>query len=1037
MVNSPEFYKLYRKTYLKYKEIYGEKVCVFLLKGHFWEFYGTQDPITQEYEDTVKEITDLMGVKVTVYPNGAPNSKHGLFAGVPIMTLDKWGGRLTNMGWTVVVIEEIRDSKGAVSKREVTKILSPGTHIESAESSESFFLGSIWLSANSAESGKSPFFGAAAADLTTGQIYIYEGCTTGRPEAWYADDLRHFFQVYRPRELLVFWDGPLSFEPSQDMLKSYTYSVHSPIHLRTEKPSYLLSAFAREEFMKNLFSPKTSLPFRTWLGIQQTSSFSELALCRLLEFSEDHAPSLAKSLQKPHVWHPDTHLRIVNNALQQLNFISQDTIHVQQSVISLFSKPYTPMGKRTLSQRLCTPLANPHKILERLQQTQYLINLPTNLQKKLSDSLQSMHDLPRLHRAITRGNIDSEDILRLIQTYEAIALQETIFTIKDTPFEFSLIPNLVKDCIQTFDSIFDRERCMKKKDVPANFGTLQTCYGQRTSEVEAQIEELIQSANSWVASLSEKLNTSLEFKDITSETQPFMIQITNTQKKSIQTVLSGNKTDSLLSKITIKSLTSNARIEHSALDQFQEKLDSLQQSLKRIHTEELQKACLEYFEKTEHSWLSLETWVSEIDCTFAISKTATERGFIKPTIQIEGSSFVSIKGLRHPLIEAQKTRSQLVTHDVSLGSNAEQGWLLYGMNASGKSSLMKAIGIAVLLAQSGSYVPALSMEFHPFQSLATRILNQDNLWAGLSSFAVEMSELREIFSIADAHTLVLGDELCSGTESVSATAIVAAGIEWLMKANTKFVLATHLHDLMEIVPKEKNEKLGVYHLRVEYDRAKDRLFYYRDLHKGPGTTLYGLEVAKALHLPHDLLESAYSFRRKLLGSMSIGESSSSAWNSELKLQKCEVCGCASTDFLEVHHISERHNAIGGRNSDGTGLNDLRNLIIVCRTCHDKHHANKIQIGQVIDTSYGQERVVSTSETIINLSDEDSISESLTAKPHVAKKKSKWSESELEEMRKVISCNAGLSWKLMKHKMEPIGISITEKELKALRAKNLI
>jgi DNA mismatch repair protein MutS len=129
------------------------------------------------------------------------------------------------------------------------------------------------------------------------------------------------------------------------------------------------------------------------------------------------------------------------------------------------------------------------------------------------------------------------------------------------------------------------------------------------------------------------------------------------------------------------------------------------------------------------------------------------------------------------------------------------------------------------------------MMLRPFKKLATRILNQDNLWAGLSSFAVEMSELREILAVADDQTLVLGDELCAGTESISGTAIVAAGIQHLYKAGSRFVLATHLHDLMKLPKVTSLPCLKIWHLHVEYNPIKDLLIYHRTLREGPGSTI--------------------------------------------------------------------------------------------------------------------------------------------------------------------------------------------------------
>jgi DNA mismatch repair protein MutS len=182
-----------------------------------------------------------------------------------------------------------------------------------------------------------------------------------------------------------------------------------------------------------------------------------------------------------------------------------------------------------------------------------------------------------------------------------------------------------------------------------------------------------------------------------------------------------------------------------------------------------------------------------MDVGLTLAKVAVELGYVKPTL-IEGDEgSLQIKGLRHPLLELQDRKVQYVQHDISLGcsNDGNQGWLLYGLNASGKSSLMRATGLAVLLAQAGSFVPAQSMTLCPFSSLHTRIINTDNLWMGLSSFAVEMSEMRDIFQSAGPKSLVLGDELCSGTETTSATALVAAGLNGLLKRGARFLFASH------------------------------------------------------------------------------------------------------------------------------------------------------------------------------------------------------------------------------------------------------
>jgi DNA mismatch repair protein MutS len=298
---------------------------------------------------------------------------------------------------------------------------------------------------------------------------------------------------------------------------------------------------------------------------------------------------------------------------------------------------------------------------------------------------------------------------------------------------------------------------------------------------------------------------------------------------------------------------------------------------------------------------------------------------------------VDVTGLRHPILE-RLTKVPYVSHSLALKSGKEStvGVLLYGMNASGKSSLMKALGLCVLLAQAGFPVPATGMRLAPFTAIFTRILGNDNLWAGLSSFAVEMTEFREILQFADERSLVLGDELCSGTESLSATALVAAGIETLAGRGTKFVFATHLHELATLIP----SGIKAMHLKVHYDAATDQLIYDRRLEPGSGSALYGLEVCRALDLPVAYLDRATTIRKQLAGWVAPHRSTYSA---DCVVDRCAVCGSECKD-LEVHHI--QHQADGGDNKSS-------NLVCLCTKCHDDHHGGRLVIEGWKETATGR------------------------------------------------------------------------------------
>lgn len=1027
MVHSHAFYEQYQTTFTKYTELYGTQVCVFLQKGSFYEIYGQEDPKTNIQLNTGKQVLDMLQLVCHTYPDDAPNGMTGHYGGVPISHLDKWAGKLTSQGWAVVVIDEQKNAAGKVIKRDVSQVLSPGTHLASAESAQSFWFAAIWLEADLASSA-APKFGCATADLTTGQVFLYEGETTGTADCWHADSIRHFFQVYPPRECVLFTN--LSF-PDTESLRRTFYIPSAPIHIRPCTIGTLTKSFVREQYMQSIFQPQTALPIRTWLHLPSDgSSRHELALTCLLRFAEDHAPSLASCLQAPSVWHPTHHVQIINNALTQLNCIGSTPD--QPSLLDCFLPPSTAMGKRALRQRICTPITDSQQLQIRQEECKWCMETPT-AQECLA-CLTCMYDIPRLHRAIVQGRFAAADCIQLVQSYEAAKQLWTCTA--SSPFQTNpIILQSITTCLAEFHKLFDREKACRAIESSDEWGFLQSSVGIQSAKSEGQIASIKQSANQWLQTLCITIlgkEDAVSFKQ--TEKLVFCAATTKSVARMIELETKTLAPTHPYKQTQCKVLTSSAKVEHPSLDQFQQQYDSATATLARHKSIELQAACITFIRQTRDLWQSIEDWVTNFDCAMSFARTSLAQGWIQPTIvpwlDCTEASFLDIQNLRHPLIENQKRQSKYVTHTVQLGTpGAGNGWLVYGMNASGKSSLMKAIGIAVCLAQVGCFVPATAMTIRPFQRLATRILNQDNLWAGLSSFAVEMSELRDIVQVADHQTLVLGDELCAGTESISGTAIVAAGIEHFHKANTRFILATHLHDLMKLPSITNLPALRIYHLHVEHDKVSGKLIYHRTLRPGAGSTLYGLEVAKALHLPTDMIERAYTMRRALLGEDSIVDAKESSWNSNIIRQACTSCGKQTSHTLEVHHIQERaHATKQKRNENGTALNHVRNLVVLCEECHDAHHAGTLHIGPIEDTSEGPVRSIQRLAEYAYVPKESV----------KLKRKGLWSDEQLEAIQKTRTQHPSLHVKLLAFQIQrEHEIQITDAQLKLLLKSGLI
>jgi DNA mismatch repair protein MutS len=210
----------------------------------------------------------------------------------------------------------------------------------------------------------------------------------------------------------------------------------------------------------------------------------------------------------------------------------------------------------------------------------------------------------------------------------------------------------------------------------------------------------------------------------------------------------------------------------------------------------------------------------------------------------------------------------------------------------------------------------------------------------LSTFAVEMYELRTILRLADENSLILGDELCSGTEIISAISIFVSGICKLSVKKSSYMFATHLHEITKYEEITGIPSLKLKHMEVVYDKEHDVLVYHRKLKDGPGNSLYGLEVCKSLSLPIDFLEMANEIRMKYNPDTgSILSLKTSHYNSKKVVGLCEKCGINMSK--EVHHLTHQSQ------SDEDGFihihgykvhkNNLANLMSLCEKCHNDFH----------------------------------------------------------------------------------------------------
>jgi DNA mismatch repair protein MutS len=942
-----------------------------MLVGGFYELYDVIDPTTGEPKTSMKRAVEILGIQLKL-KKGDAAGQDGLFAGFPKDSLMKYVALLTRENWTVAVLDQV-DVVGKQRKdRTLARIYSPGT---TEGGNDAVFLGGIWFQE---VLGEAPIFSAAAVDLTTGCMTTYSGRATGKQDSWTTDDLVHFFQVHSPKELVVWWDGAAVAMPSELIVRKATGSNSALIHRRAAKA---LSPLQSESLLRQAFRLKTMLPIATILKAPMNSPQVQ-AVVALLGFVQDHYMSAVDSVHVPKEWLPESAVFLGNHALTQLNMIAQ---RPEDSVLGLYLKTATPFGRRAMRERILYPICDPVTLELRYKQVEWA--LTTDMQP----ILRQIEDLPRLHHRIRLATTTAADVLLLDKSYERIGALSDLAHGSPLGLSPEMGPYL-----SAFHSVFSVEKAhVASEDA--------FCFQNTVAPGVTAIEEEIAAASKAMTDTLEKAiqdlgltpgSLRLDFKEAS-------VMVTGT--KTVMALVAKAVTKGAGLQIINRKASSS--LEIPALTALFHKILGLRNKLSVAVKEALPGLCDLL---TAHSDIltSVEGWVSTADITATVARVSEANGFCRPSLITGPSASIDIVGLAHPLIENQQTQLEYVRHNVRLDPDTG-GWLVYGMNASGKSSLMKAVGIATLLAQAGCYVPATSLRFTPFRAIFTRILNKDDLWAGLSSFAVEMTELNEILRRADKYSLVLGDEVCSGTESDSATALVGAALQWLSEKGAKYIFATHLHGLHSLPIVQALTALKVWHLRVKRDPATDRLIYERTLQPGAGSSLYGLEVAKAMGLPLAFLDTAHRLRKELTGVAAAEDAPVSRWNTAIQRVACEICGAETA--LEVHHVQQRSEAVRTRLPDGSSMNSTRNLAVVCDACHDAHHAGLIEIGPVQQTSEGPVRSVITTNQSPAASD-----------------------GVVEHIERILRERPNAPLKRLVYDLEREGIKISEQRLRSMR-----
>jgi DNA mismatch repair protein MutS len=310
----------------------------------------------------------------------------------------------------------------------------------------------------------------------------------------------------------------------------------------------------------------------------------------------------------------------------------------------------------------------------------------------------------------------------------------------------------------------------------------------------------------------------------------------------------------------------NLKIVSNNINKKSDKLILLKEKIKNVVKDYFLKTLNSFDNEYSDCLKECSKIIALIDVMISNIQCAILYKYNKPVIinNDNNHSYFKGDGVRHAIIERLDNSGIYIGNDVYLNNEDNLGFLLYGVNGVGKSSLGKAVGLVIIMAQMGMYVPCDSLEFYPYSKLFTRINGDDNIFKGMSSFVLEMNELKSILKYADSNSIILGDEICKGTEEISALSIISSCIQHFSKNKINFIMATHFHKLSELECIKSLNNIKYKYLSIEYDEFNDMIIYGRKLCDGVGSNLYGLEIAKYILKNDDFINNAMKIRKEIL-----------------------------------------------------------------------------------------------------------------------------------------------------------------------------
>lgn len=789
--------------YIATKKEYSDCILFYRL-GDFYEIF---------FDDALTASKEL---ELTLTGKACGLEERAPMCGVPFHAVDSYLNKLVSRGYKVAICEQMEDPKLAkgIVKREVTRIVTPGTNLnmQSLEESKNNYLMSIFYSPDN--------IGISVADVTTGDYYLTE-----------VESLRAVMDEigkYAPTEIIC--NNAFEFSGADlDEIRNRLNIFINPVDNR----------YFDEDSCKRLLMKHFKVSSLIGLGIDDFPN-GIVASGALLQYLVDMQKSDISNITHIYPYLTSKYMLLDGSTRRNLELV--ETMRDKQkrgTLLWVLDKTKTAMGARTLRSFIEQPLIDKEEILLRQNAVEKLVkNVVTR--EEIREYLNPVYDLERLMSKIVFKTANPRDLLAFRNSIKMIpAIITALQDIAGDPGIDKIFGDL--DPLTDIHDLIDKAIVEEPPLAIKESGIIKDGF-------DADIDHFREAGTNgkqWLAQMEEEEKEKTGIKNLRikySNVFGYSFEVTNSFKDKVpdyfirkQTLTNCERyTTPQLKELEDTILNAQDKLNNLEYDMFCKIRDSIALEIDRIQT-------------TAKAIALLDVYAS-------LAYVAERNHYIKPSLNDKGQ--INIKNGRHPVVERMlDTADMFISNDTYLDNKKHCISIITGPNMAGKSTYMRQTALIVLMCQIGSFVPADKADMCVVDRIFTRVGASDDLGSGQSTFMVEMNEVANILRNATPDSLLILDEIGRGTSTYDGLAIAWAVTEHISNRKilgAKTLFATHYHELTELEGKMDN----VNNYCIAVKENGDDIVFLRKIIKGGADKSYGIQVAKLAGVPDMVIDRA-------------------------------------------------------------------------------------------------------------------------------------------------------------------------------------